>query len=244
MQFDPDAVVLWRAGPVAVNATVGVTWLVMAILVLGSVVVTRRLRLGAGASRWQLFLEVVVTQIREQVREATQEDPDPFVPFVGTLFLFIVASQLVDLLPGLTAPTASLSTTTALALAVFVAVPGYGIARQGVRGYLRNYLRPTPLMLPFHVISEVSRTLALAIRLFGNVMSGTLIVGILISVVPFVFPAVMSAFGLLIGVIQAYVFAVLALVYIASASRSHREGEARRPPARVTPTEGDMHATH
>jgi len=128
--------------------------------------------------------------------------------------------------PGYFPPTASLSTTAALALCVFIAVPVYGIVERGVGGYFRNYVQPTPLMLPFNIIGELSRTLALAIRLYGNVMSGAVIVGILISVAPFVFPILLRLLGLLTGLIQAYIFAVLAMVYIASATAG-RVGEAQ-----------------
>jgi F-type H+-transporting ATPase subunit a len=223
MELSPDRNVLLRWGALEISETMVVTWGVMALLVGLSLLATARMTPGPSASRWQLSLEILVEEIRAQIRGAAQEDPGPFLPFIGTLFLFIAASSLVGTIPGVTAPTASLSTTVALAATVFVAVPAYGIARSGVVGYLRHYVRPTPFMLPFHVVSELSRTLALAVRLFGNIMSGTLIVGILLTVVPFVFPVVMEAFGLLIGFIQAYVFAVLSLVYIVSASRSHRE---------------------
>lgn len=224
MELTPDLNVFWTWGPFQVNETLVVTWAVMIVLVMVSAAATRRLRVGIEASRWQLLLEIVVLGMKGQIREAVQEDGAPYLPFIGTLFLFIAASALVGVVPGVTPPTASLSTAVALALAVFVAVPVFGVAREGVGPYLRHYVRPSPLMLPFHVVSELSRTLALAVRLFGNSMSGTLIVAILLSVVPFFLPVVMEAFGLLIGIIQAYVFAVLSLVYIASASRTHRGG--------------------
>jgi F-type H+-transporting ATPase subunit a len=227
VELTPDQNVLWEWGAFRLNETMAVTWGLMLVMVLVSALVTRRLSVRPETSRRQLALEIVVRAIRGQIREAVQDDPDPYLPFVGTLFLFIALSSLVGAFPGVTAPTASLSTAAALALIVFVAVPVFGIARQGLAGYLRHYVRPSPFMLPFHLISELSRTLALAVRLFGNIMSGTLIVAILVSVVPFFVPVVLEAFGLLIGFIQAYVFAVLSLVYIASASRSQREEAAR-----------------
>lgn len=229
MQLSPDQNVLWEWGLLAVNETLAVTWIVMALLVGVSALATRRIRVPP-ASRGQLLLELVVGTLRGQIRDAVQEEGAPYLPFVGTLFLFIAASAVVGIVPGLTAPTASLSTAAALAGAVFVAVPAYGIARDGLVPYLRHYVRPSPLMLPFHVVSELSRTLALAVRLFGNVMSGTLVVGILVSLVPFFLPAVMEAFGLLIGFIQAYVFAVLSLVYIASATRSRHDSRPQEDP--------------
>ena len=173
--------------------------------------------------RWQNLLEILVGGIRDQIRDASQSKPEPFVPFIGTLFLFIAVSNLLLIVPGFTPPTASLSTTAALAGCVFFAVPIYGISQRGVGGYLRQYIEPTPFMLPFNIVGELSRTLALAVRLFGNIMSGTKIVAILLAVIPFIFPAVMNALGLLTGLIQAYIFAVLAMVYIASANRSMRK---------------------
>lgn len=223
---DPDAAVLWAWGPLRVNVTLAMTWALMAVLSVGSWLVTRRIRAGEEPSRWQLLLEMVVARMRSQVREAGAEDPDPYLAFVGTLFLFIAGASVLGIVPGYTPPTVSLSTTGALAATVFVAIPAFAIAARGGKEYLRDYVRPTPLMLPFHVVGEFSRTLALAVRLFGNVMSGQLIVGIVLSIVPFLFPAVLHGFGLLIGLIQAYVFGMLALVYVLSAVRSHG---ARRP---------------
>lgn len=224
---NPDDLVLWRWGEIALNATVAYTWVVMALLAGTALLVTRRLSLSTQLTRGQNLLEVLVLGIRDQIRDVSQQDPGRYLPFVGTLFLFIAASNLLAVVPGFIPPTASLSTTAALALSVLVAVPLFGIAEQGALGYLRTYVRPTPLMLPFNVIGEVSRTVALAVRLYGNVMSGTVIAGILISIAPFVFPILMQLLGLLTGLIQAYIFAVLAMVYIASATRAH-PGRARR----------------
>ena len=175
-------------------------------------------------SRWQNFMEIIVSFIRGQVRDISRQDPGSFIPFLGTLYLFIALSNFLFIVPGYHPPTESLYTTGALAIAVFFAVPVFGITHQGVSGYLRHYLRPTVFMLPFNIIGEISRTLALAVRLFGNMMSETLIGALLISFAPLVLPVVMQAFGLLIGQIQAYIFAVLATVYISSASRA--EGDA------------------
>lgn len=223
MQVSPDEIVYAQIGPVDLNATLVYTWLVMLVLVVVALLASRSIRAEAGPSRWQLLLEIVVIQMRRQIRGASHGDPDPYLPFVGTLFLFIALSALIGTIPGVVAPTASINTTAALALSVFVAVPVYGVAQSGVRGYLRHFIEPTPFMLPFHLISEVSRTLALAVRLFGNMLSTWLIVAILVSVVPFVFPVILELFGLLIGFIQAYVFAILAMVYISSGLRAHEE---------------------
>jgi F-type H+-transporting ATPase subunit a len=149
------------------------------------------------------------------------------LPFIGTLFLFISLSNLLGVVPFFESPTSSLSTTAALALCVFVAVPVFGIAQEGLRNYLKHYIEPTPIMAPFHIISEISRTFALAVRLFGNVMSGSLIAAILLMIVPLFVPVALKLLELLIGQIQAYIFAVLAMVYITSAISAH-EDEARK----------------
>mgnify|MGYP000279296855 CR=1 FL=1 len=197
-------------------------------LVAGSWAVTRRLSDDEAISRWQTLLEVIVSTIRDQIADIGAERPARYLPFVGTLFLFIAATNLLAVVPGYKPPTGSLSTTVALALCVLVAVPIYAIREKGPLGYLRNYVRPTVFMLPFNVIGEISRTIALAVRLYGNVMSGTVIVGILIGIAPFLFPIVMQLLGLLTGLIQAYIFAVLAMVYIASATRAHAGEETGR----------------
>lgn len=221
MQISPDQVTLWQWGGFAVNATIVFTWAVMALLIIGSRVITLRLSDTEHMSRWQNLLEVLVVGMRGQIRDVSQQDPRQYLPFIGTLFLFIATSNILAVVPGFRPPTGSLSTTTALAICVLLAVPLYGIAERGIGSYLRKYIRPTVFMLPFNVIGELSRTVALAIRLYGNVMSGTVIVAILISVAPFFFPIVIQLLGLLTGLIQAYIFAVLAMVYIASATHAH-----------------------
>ncbi|MDR9486078.1 MULTISPECIES: F0F1 ATP synthase subunit A [Sediminimonas] len=220
MEISPDTWVLAEWHGWRLTATVGFTWVVMALLVLGSWAITARLSSGESVSRWQVMLEVIVTAIRDQIKEVGTDDPDRYLPFIGTLFLFIAAANILSIIPGYQPPTGSLSTTAALAICVLIAVPLFSITRRGLGAHLRTYIRPSPLMLPFNLISEISRTLALAVRLYGNVMSGTVIVGILISVAPFFFPVLMQLLGLLTGLIQAYIFAILAMVYIASASRA------------------------
>lgn len=215
----PDEIII-RWGAVSLNATIIYTWIVMALLTVGSWLVTRNLSSGPKISRWQNLLEIVVGTIKQQIYEIGRQKPDRYVPFIGTLFLFIVACNLLSVVPGYYAPTSSLSTTAALAICVFIAVPIYGISKLGAGGYLKQYIHPTPLMLPFNVIGELSRTLALAVRLFGNMMSGGKIAAILLSITPLLFPVVMHLLGLLTGLIQAYIFAILAMVYIASATRA------------------------
>ncbi len=223
--ISPDQIVFWQWGPVSLNATILFTWGVIAFLVMGSWLVTRRLSSEVGLSRWQNLLEIIVKGMQKQIGEISQQEPRHYLPFAGTLFLFIVISNLFSIIPGYIAPTASLSTTTGLAICVFIAVPFYGILKQGLLAYLKQYIKPTVFMLPFNIMGELSRTLALAVRLFGNIMSGTKIIAILLAIAPLIFPIVMHALGLLTGLIQAYIFAVLAMVYIASATRARQERE-------------------
>jgi len=217
MTFNPDNVIIWQWEMLKINATLVFTWLVMALILCLTWLATRRLSDDVHPSRWQAFMEMVVSLIRDQIRDVGREDPDPFLSFVGTIFLFIAFANLLTIIPGYRPPTGSLSTTAALAICVFLAVPLYGIQRQGLLNYLRQYTRPSLFMLPFNIIGEVSRTIALAVRLFGNMMSGTVVVAVLISITPFLFPVVLQLLGLLTGMIQAYIFAILAMVYISSA---------------------------
>lgn len=214
MRISPDSIIIWQTGSAKLNATVLFTWLIMLVLVAGSWLVTRKLQTGEKLPRWQNLLESIVAGINGQIRDVTRQKPKRFLPFLGTLFLFIGVSNLLGVVPGFLPPTGSLSTTTGLAICVFIAVPAYGIADNGLLGYLKNYVRPTPLMLPFNITGEISRTLALAVRLFGNVMSGTMIVAILLAITPLIFPVVMHLLGLLTGMVQAYIFSILAAVYI------------------------------
>ncbi len=223
MQFNPDQILYGQFGLFKINATLVYTWGVMALLVLGAWLATRRLSSTVRPGRWQNFLESLVNVIRGQIRDVTHQAPDRHLPFVGTLFLFIALSNLLAVVPGFIPPTSSLSTTTALAICVFIAVPLYGIRAVGWKHYLLQYLQPTPIMLPFNIIGEFSRTLALAVRLYGNIMSGAVIGAVLLTLTPFFFPVVMQLLGLLTGFIQAYIFAILALVYIASASVAVQE---------------------
>jgi F-type H+-transporting ATPase subunit a len=222
-QISPDQVMLWQWGFIKINATLVYTWLIMAILVLTSWLVTRKITSGEEISRWQGFLEVVVTGLRDQIRETSQSEPDEYLAFIGTLFLFIGLSNFLMIVPGYVAPTSSLTTTCALAICVFISVPVYGIKKTGVRHYLKEYFQPTFIFFPFHVMGELTRTLALMIRLFGNIMSHDKVIGILLAVTPLLFPVVMQALGLLIGMVQAYIFAILAMVYIASASQAQED---------------------
>ncbi|MEN6466348.1 MAG: F0F1 ATP synthase subunit A [Syntrophaceae bacterium] len=224
-QISPDQVILWQWGFITINATMLYTWIIMAILVVGSWLVTKNLSREIRFSRWQNLLEVIVSGVSNEIREISQEGEKSYLPLIATLFLFIGLSNILAILPGFIyiAPTSSITTTAALAISVFMAVPIYGIAKQGVGNYVKEYFRPTFIFFPFHIMGEFSRTLALAVRLFGNIMSHEKIIAILLAVTPLFFPAVMAAMGLLLGVIQAYIFSVLTMVYIASATQAHEE---------------------
>jgi len=218
MQLTPDETTVFTLWGLGINETVVNTWIVMALLTVASMLVTRKLRPDVPPNRWRTTLEVIVTGIQRQVEDISPQSSRHVLYFSGTLFLFIALSNLLLVMPGFTPPTASLSTTAALALSVLIAVPLFGISRQGVGGYLKTYIQPSIVMLPFNIISEFSRGISLAIRLYGNVMSGAVIAGILLGVAPFFFPVVMDVLGLLTGLIQAYIFAILATVYISSAT--------------------------
>lgn len=219
MELSPDSIIYFEINGFAISATLVYTVLVSLILVVTSWLITRRLSSGTHISRLQNALEGIVSTIRDEIAQLTQEDPDPYLPFIGTLFLFILISNLIGIIPWFESPTGSLSTTTALALIVFFAVPFFAIRKKGWRAYLRNFIQPTPVMLPFNIISEISRTMALAVRLFGNMMSGRLLIAIMLSIVPLFVPIALQMLNLLIGVIQAYIFSILAMVYIATAAR-------------------------
>ena len=227
MHLSPDEIIFWQYGFVKLNATILYTWIVMLLLVAGAWLVTRRLEIGLQRARWQNFLEMIVIGMTRQIAEIGLGAAIGYLPFLGTLFLLLAAIALCTIVPGFEPPTGSLSTTAALALCVFVAVPFFGIRKRGLGGYLRSYVQPTFIMLPFNVISELSRTLALAVRLFGNMMSGAIILAILLSIAPFFFPIFMAALGLLTGMVQAYIFSILAAVYIAAATRSRESGPVR-----------------
>ena len=223
MTLTPDDIIVFFVWGWPLNATIFYTWIVMGLMTVISMLVTRNLRPDVPPNRWRTMLEVIVQGIQRQIEEITQGSSRQLLYFVGTLFLFIAVSNLLLVIPGFDPPTSSLSTTTALAISVLVAVPGFGIARRGINGYFRTYLEPSFVMLPFNIISEFSRGISLAIRLYGNIMSGAVIAVILLSVAPFFFPVVMDVLGLLTGMIQAYIFAILATVYISGATATPKK---------------------
>jgi len=218
MRLSPDEIIFWQFGLFKLNATIVFTWGLMLVLAVGSKLITRKISTDMRRSHWQNLLEILITGMEKQIEEVGLGQPRKYLGFLGTLFLFVAVASLCTVIPGYEPPTGSLSTTAALALCVFVAVPFFGIAEQGVGDYLKSYTSPTLIMLPFNIISELTRTLALAVRLFGNMMSGAMIVGILLTIVPFIFPIIMTALGLLTGMVQAYIFSILAAVYIAAST--------------------------
>ena len=222
MDLTSDQQIFWQHGFIKFNATITTTWAMMFAMAVGSKLVTRKLLTEGAITRWQGLLEIVITSIDQQIEDVGLKEPAKYLSFLGTLFLFVAFAALCTVIPGFKPPTGSLSTTAALALCVFVAVPFFGICSQGLRGYLKAYTQPTIIMLPFNIISELSRTLALAVRLFGNMMSGVMIVGILLTITPFLFPIMMTSLGLLTGMVQAYIFSILAGVYIAAATLANK----------------------
>jgi len=216
MRLSPDETILWQYGFIEINATIVWTWVIMLVLVMISMLITRKLSNDIRISHWQCILEMLVKGINQQIEEVGLKQPEKYIGFLGTLFLFIAFSNLCIMFPGYEPPTGSLSTTVAMALSVFIAVPFFGIWGNGLLGYLKTYLHPNIIMMPFHIISEITRTIALSVRLFGNIMSGSMIGAILLSLAPFVFPMIMNVLGLITGLVQAYIFSILATVYIAA----------------------------
>lgn len=222
MEITPDHIIYFSFGFFKLNATIVYTWLVMVLLAGFSWLVTRRVTSSAQISGQQNLLEVLVGGLLSQIRDATSQRPEKFLPLLGTLFIFISVSNLLSAVPGFKPPTGSLSTTTAFSLIVFFAVPYYGIKENGLRNYLKSYMQPSPFMLPFNIIGEVSRTFALAVRLFGNILSGTIMGAILLIIMPLFVPVIMQMLGLFIGVVQAYIFTVLAAIFIAAGLEVHK----------------------
>jgi len=223
MNIDPSEIVYFQWGFVSITATLVFTWIIMIVLALVSFLLTRKIKYEGKISKGQNILEALIETINSQIKQISQQEPGKYLPFIGTLFIFILVSNVFSIIPGFIAPTGSLNTSTALAICVFISVPVYGIDDRGIGGYLKQYIKPTFLMLPFNIISELSRTLSLAVRLYGNVMSSSIIVVILLGVIPLFFPVIIQVLGLLTGVIQAYIFAILAIVYIASATEGKKK---------------------
>jgi F-type H+-transporting ATPase subunit a len=214
--------VLFHLGPLAVTRPVVTTWAIMAVLTLGSWLVTRRL--APRPDRRQAALEVIVTGIMDQITEVIRKDPRPFMPLLGTIFIFLVAANLCGVLPGVEAPTGKLETPAALALIVFVAVHYFGVRARGPLGYLASFAKPKLIMLPLNVLAEVTRTFSMMMRLFGNVMSGEFIVALIVALAGLFVPVPLMALGILVGLVQAYIFTILASVFIGAAVDIAKQG--------------------
>jgi F-type H+-transporting ATPase subunit a len=211
--------VVFGLGPIPVTATVLTSLAISLLLVTGAALLARGVRRSPTGTPAALAL-MTVEWLERLVHDVTGRAEPTLVSLSGSLFLFIAACNLSGQLPGVGPPTASLATTSALAVVVFLAVPVAGIRARGLRGYLHGYLRPHPLLAPLHVISELSRTLALSVRLFGNIMSGHLVVALLVALTGFLVPMPLMALDVLIGLLQAYIFAILATVYVGAALRA------------------------
>ncbi len=211
---------VFRIGPLVITNTVVVTWGIMLALTIAAWAVTRHL--AASPGRWQVVVEGIVAAIEEAIRAVLPDHYRQVMPFIATLWIFIVFANLVSLVPGLRSPTGDLSLTAGLAVLVFFAVHWYGIRSHGLKSYLRHYLQPNPILLPFHLISEVTRTVALAVRLFGNIFSLQMAALLVLLVAGFLAPVPVLMLHIIEALVQAYIFGMLTLIYVASAIQSQQ----------------------
>lgn len=207
-----ESAVLFHLGPIPITQAVVTTWAIMVVLVLGAFLLTRRLELRP--SRRQAALELVVATLDTQIVATSEADPAPYRGFIGTLFLYTLVANWSSLLPGIEPPTAQLETDAALAALVFLSVIWFGVRSGGVGGYLRSFAAPNPVMIPLNMLESVTRVFSMFVRLFGNVMSGVFVIGIVASLAGLLVPIPLMALDLLTGLVQAYIFAVLAMVFI------------------------------
>jgi F-type H+-transporting ATPase subunit a len=218
MKTNPfDHELVWQIGPVLITRPVVTTWGVMAVMALLAWWVTRQLSVDQ-PGRVQSFAELMLTTLRDEMKSTMKLDPAPFLPLIGTLFLFILFANLTGLVPGAEPPTAALETDLVLALAVFFAVIGWGVERHGIWGYLKSYAQPNLFVLPLNLLEAVTRVLSMTVRLFGNIMSGMFISAVVLGLAGLLVPIPFMALDLLTGLIQAYIFTVLAMVFIAAAA--------------------------
>ena len=209
-----------RLGPLVVTNTVITTWVIMALLALASWLTTRRLALDPGPL--QTAVEGVVVTIENAIAEVEPQNARTIMPFIGSLWVFLVIANLSGLIPGIHSPTRDLSATAALALLVFLSTHWFGIRLDGLRSYLRNYLSPSPILLPFHLISEITRTVALAVRLFGNMMSLEMAALLVLLVAGFLVPIPILMLHVIEALVQAYIFGMLALIYVSGGIQSRQ----------------------
>ena len=208
-------VIAFHVGPIAVTRPVVTTWAIMLLLAVASWAATRRL--GLAATRRQAVVELIVTAIQAQIEDITRKDARTLLPLLGTLFIFLLAANVSGIVPGVQAPTAHIETPAALALVVFLAVHVFGVRARGLRGYLGSFAQPKLIMLPLNVLSEITRTFSLMVRLFGNIMSGEFLIALVLALAGLILPVPLMALELLIGVVQAYIFTILATVFIGAA---------------------------
>jgi F-type H+-transporting ATPase subunit a len=211
---------VFQFGPLSVTTTVVTTWAIMAAIALFAWLATRRLRIEPGSL--QAGIEGVVALLEETVRAVAPEQARQIMPFIASLWLFLIVSNLSGLIPGVHSPTGDLSATAALAMLVFLSVHWFGIRSQGLKAYLRHYLMPSPILLPFHIISEITRTVALAVRLFGNIMSLEMAALLILLVAGFLAPIPILMLHIIEALVQAYIFGMLALIYVAGGMQSQQ----------------------
>lgn len=207
---------LFQIGPVPITEPVVVTWAIMLVFAIAARLATRRLLLVPG--KVQSVLELLITTIDGQIRDTMQRDPAPYRTLIGTIFLFVLIANWTAVLPAIEPPTAHLETDAALAFVVFTATIFFGIAGRGVKGYLATFAEPSWVMIPLNLIEQITRTFSLIVRLFGNMMSGVFVVGIVLSLAGLFVPIPLMALDLLTGAVQAYIFAILATVFIGAAA--------------------------
>ena len=223
MQSSPlTSTLLFHIGPVAITRPVVTTWVIMAVLALACRFVTRRLSMLPDS--WQAVLEGIVTGTMDQIEDVIRKDPRPFLPLLGTLFIFLVVANLSGVLPGFEAPTGKIETPAALAIIVFFSVHYFGLRARGLAGYLASFAEPKLIMLPLNILSEITRTFSLMVRLFGNVMSGEFVIGLVVALAGLFVPIPLMALEILVGLVQAYIFTVLATVFIGAAVGSVAKG--------------------
>ena len=223
MQSSPlTSTLLFHIGPVAITRPVVTTWVIMAALALVCRFVTRRLAILPDGR--QALLEGIVTSVAGQIEDVIRKDARPFLPLLGTLIIFLVVANLSGVLPGVEAPTSKIETPAALALIVFFSVHYFGVRERGLRGYLASFAEPKLIMLPLNILSEITRTFSLMVRLFGNIMSGEFIIGLVVALAGLFVQIQLMALEILVGLVQAYIFTVLATVFIGAAVGSVAKG--------------------
>lgn len=231
-----ESVALFHLGPVPITQAIITTWVIMAVMVIGAYLLTRQLALLPG--KRQAALELMVATLDRQIHETTGAEPTPYRDFIGTLFLFILIANWSSLVPGVEPPTAQLETDAALAVLVFLSVIWFGVRGAGIGGYLKSFAAPNVVMIPLNMLESVTRTFSMFVRLFGNVMSGVFVIGIVASLAGLLIPIPLMALDLLTGLVQAYIFAILAMVFITSTVEDGQPRPTDAEPATL-PTQKD-----